>query len=83
MSREAIQNPVSGYEPILEPTARTLVLLEILHEKGGIILDKSVILTEDFSWLIGIANNQYANCGNPDYPTNYFAFHNVNFTSNE
>lgn len=46
-------------------------------------MDKTVILTEDFSWLIGIAKNQYTNCGNPDYPTNYFGFHNVNFTSNE
>lgn len=46
-------------------------------------MDSNVVLTEDLSWLIEVPTNQYANCGNPEFPTKYFGFHNINFTSNE
>ena len=46
-------------------------------------MDKSVILTENLTWLSTLSTNPYVNTGNADFPTNYFGFFNVNFTTNE
>jgi hypothetical protein len=83
LAKESVSNPLSGYDAVIHEVKKELALLEVLHHKGGIIMDSNVILTEDLSWLTKVSANQYANCGNPEFPTKYFGFHNVNFTSNE
>ena len=82
LNREATNNPVSGYENILPFITRDLILLELVHKFGGIAMEKDLILTEKLDWLWSLSHNAHVNAGKRDYPTKYFAFFNVNFTTN-
>ena len=82
LNREATNNPVSGYESILPFITRDLVLLELVHKFGGIALEKDLILTEKLDWLWSLSENAHVNTGKTEFPTKYFAFFNVNFTTN-
>ena len=83
LNREAINNPISGYEKILPFITRDLILLELVHKFGGIAMEKDLVLTEKLDWLWSLSQNAHVNAGKMSFPTKYFAFFNVNFTTNE
>jgi hypothetical protein len=41
-------------------------MFSILYEKGGILLNGPLTLTENFDWVKKIKSNIYVNRGNPD-----------------
>jgi len=47
----------------IDSIERRLILLSILYEKGGIIADDIVTLTENFDWIRQIKSNIYVNRG--------------------
>lgn len=54
-------------------------MMEILLNNGGIVIDKNIILTEDFHWLERINDNIYVNRARKDSKAQYFGFFNIDF----
>lgn len=53
----------------------------VLHEKGGVLLEKNALLTEDFGWLRQINTSPFVNRGCRDSRAQYFAFFDINLGS--
>ena len=53
----------------------------MLHENGGVLMEKNVLLTEDFVWLRGINASPYVNRGRKDSRAQYFAYFDINLGS--
>jgi hypothetical protein len=56
-----------------------IIMMEILLEKGGVVMEKNLILTQDFTWLERINENVYVNRARKDSKAQYFGFFNLNF----
>lgn len=56
-------------------------MMEILLEKGGIIIDKNMMFTQDLEWLKEINSNVYANRGSlkNKAKAQYFGFFNLDY----
>lgn len=53
----------------------------MLHENGGVLIEKNLLLTEDFTWLREINTNPYVNRGRKDSKAQYVAFFDINLGS--
>lgn len=56
-----------------------LIMLEILNANGGILIEKDIILTENFTWLENINSNIYLNRGKQSASAHYFGFFNLDY----
>lgn len=55
-----------------------LIGLSVLHENGGVLIAKNLLLTEDFSWIKDIASNPYVNRGSLQSKPQYIGFFDIN-----
>lgn len=53
----------------------------VLHERGGVLVEKNVLLTEELSWLRQINGSPFVNRGRNDSRAQYFAFFDLNLGS--
>ncbi len=52
--------------------------MSVLHENGGVLIAKDLLLTEDFTWIKDIASNPYVNRGNLRSKPQYIGFFDIN-----
>jgi hypothetical protein len=68
-------------EARIDTIERRLILLSILYEKGGIIADNIVTLTENFDWIRQIKNNIYVSRGDPGAQPRVVGFYSLYYSS--
>jgi hypothetical protein len=52
--------------------------LAVLHENGGVLISKELVLTEDFNWIEEIGKNPYVNRGSREAKPQYIGFFDIN-----
>jgi hypothetical protein len=65
----------------LEAIQKRLILFSILYERGGVVIDERLTLTENFDWIRQIKTNIYVNRGNPGAEPQVVGFYSPFFSS--
>jgi hypothetical protein len=79
--RKRRKNGGKVFEIFFRSIQRRLILFSVLFEKGGVIIDGSLTLTENFDWIRQIQNNIYVNRGNPDVQPQVVGFYSPLYSS--
>jgi len=58
-----------------------LILLSVLYENGGIIIDDLLTITENFNWVKHINNSIYVNRGNQGVEPKVVGFYSPFYSS--
>jgi hypothetical protein len=58
------KNPQRNSRDQLQEIIKTFILLNLLDEHGGVMIDGKCIVVEKFDWLRDIMRNPYVNRGN-------------------
>jgi hypothetical protein len=64
----------------IKGVTQIFILLNILHEHGGIMTDGENILVEDLSWISQIMENPHVNRGNRNVKPQVVGFYSMDFS---
>jgi hypothetical protein len=64
----------------IDSILKRLILFSILYERGGVVIDDHLTLTESFDWIRQIKTNIYVNRGNPGAEPQVVGFYSPSFS---